>query len=94
VFCVLCVQAGIIAHKKEAAAAGLREMREELNKTNQELEQKREIVSSVEGAEVLKGEDVGVFILVKVKVNVKVKTTLFISKSNLKKLLNSLQCCR
>ena len=53
-------QAGIIAHKKEAAAAGLREMREDLNRTSQELEQKREIVSSVEGAEVLKGEDVSV----------------------------------
>ncbi|KAL8567199.1 hypothetical protein ACOMHN_046609 [Nucella lapillus] len=50
-------QAGIIAHKKEAAAAGLREMREDLNRTNQELEQKREVVSSVEGAEILKGED-------------------------------------
>ena len=55
-----CHQAGIIAHKKEAAAAGLREMREDLNRTSQELEQKREIVSSVEGAEVLKGEDVSV----------------------------------
>ena len=33
-------------------------MREDLNRTSQELEQKREIVSSVEGAEVLKGEDV------------------------------------
>ena len=55
-----CRQAGIIAHKKEAAAAGLRQMREDLNRTSQELEQKREIVSSVEGAEVLKGEDVSV----------------------------------
>lgn len=50
-------QAGIIAHKKEAAGAALREMREDVSKTNQELEQKREIVNSVEGAEVLKGED-------------------------------------
>lgn len=36
----------------------LREVRDELNKTMQELEQKREIVNSVEGTEVLKGEDV------------------------------------
>lgn len=50
-------QAAIIAHKKEAAAGTLREIREELNKTSQELESKREIVTNVEGAEVLKGED-------------------------------------
>ncbi|KAK7480473.1 hypothetical protein BaRGS_00028290 [Batillaria attramentaria] len=50
-------QAAIIAHKKDAAAQTLREIREELNKTQQELESKREIVSNVEGAEVLKGED-------------------------------------
>lgn len=53
------VQASIISHKKDAAAAALREVRDELNKTQQELEQKREIVSNVEGTEVLKGEDVG-----------------------------------
>ncbi|XP_025079923.1 intraflagellar transport protein 81 homolog [Pomacea canaliculata] len=50
-------QASIISHKKDAAAAALREVRDELNKTQQELEQKREIVSNVEGTEVLKGED-------------------------------------
>ncbi|XP_067669483.1 intraflagellar transport protein 81 homolog isoform X1 [Haliotis asinina] len=50
-------QAGIIAHKKEAAAERLREMREEYNHVMQEAEQKRELVKDAEGGEVLKGED-------------------------------------
>ncbi|XP_005106145.1 intraflagellar transport protein 81 homolog [Aplysia californica] len=50
-------QAGIISHKKEAAAETLRAARDEYNQAQQELEQKREMVSSTEGAQVLKGED-------------------------------------
>ncbi|XP_046546796.1 LOW QUALITY PROTEIN: intraflagellar transport protein 81 homolog [Haliotis rubra] len=50
-------QAGIIAHKKEAAAERLRDMREEYNHVMQEAEQKRELVKDAEGGEVLKGED-------------------------------------
>ncbi|BFZ00683.1 hypothetical protein BsWGS_03721 [Bradybaena similaris] len=50
-------QAGIISHKKEAAAETLRAARDEFNHILQELEQKREVVNAAEGTEVLKGED-------------------------------------
>uniref|UniRef100_A0A0B7B4J9 Intraflagellar transport protein 81 homolog n=2 Tax=Arion vulgaris TaxID=1028688 RepID=A0A0B7B4J9_9EUPU len=50
-------QAGIIAHKKEAAAETLRAIRDEHNHILQELEQKREVVNIAEEGEVLKGED-------------------------------------
>ncbi|XP_059177446.1 intraflagellar transport protein 81 homolog [Physella acuta] len=50
-------QAGIIAHKKLGAAETLRSIRDEFNHIQRELEQKRDVVSTAEGAEVLKGED-------------------------------------
>ncbi|GFO11516.1 intraflagellar transport protein 81-like protein [Plakobranchus ocellatus] len=50
-------QAGIIAHKKEAAAQALRAARDEYSQVAQEVEHKRQVVSSAEGGEVLKGED-------------------------------------
>ncbi|GFR67031.1 intraflagellar transport protein 81-like protein [Elysia marginata] len=50
-------QAGIIAHKKEAAAQALRAARDEYSQVVQEVEHKRQVVSSAEGGEVLKGED-------------------------------------
>ncbi|XP_041356765.1 intraflagellar transport protein 81 homolog [Gigantopelta aegis] len=50
-------QAGIISHKKGAAAENLREIREDFNKTMQELEQKRDLAKDAEGGEVLKGEE-------------------------------------
>lgn len=52
------MKAAIIAHKKEAAAETLRAVRDDYNRVLQELEQKREVVSTAEGAEILKGEDV------------------------------------
>ena len=56
------LQAGIIAHKKEAAAQALRAARDEYSQVAQEVEHKRQVVSSAEGGEVLKGEDVSVCI--------------------------------
>ncbi|CAL1528609.1 unnamed protein product [Lymnaea stagnalis] len=50
-------QAGIIAHKKQGAAETLRAIRDEFNHVQRELDQKREVVNTAEGAEVLKGED-------------------------------------
>lgn len=51
-------QAGIISHKKEAAAETLRGSREEFNRISTDLEQKQEMVNNAEGnQQVLKGED-------------------------------------
>ena len=54
-------QAGIIGHKKEAAAETLRGSREEFNRISTDLEQKQEMVNNAEGnQQVLKGEDVSI----------------------------------
>ncbi|XP_050404861.1 intraflagellar transport protein 81 homolog [Patella vulgata] len=50
-------QAGIIVHKKDSVAENLRTAREEYNRFKEEAIQKREQAQSVEGGEVLKGED-------------------------------------
>ena len=52
------MQAGIIGHKKDGAAATLREMRDSLSHMTHDLGQKRELASHVDGSEVLRGEDV------------------------------------
>ncbi|XP_077987747.1 intraflagellar transport protein 81 homolog [Glandiceps talaboti] len=50
-------QASIIARKKEVAAEGLSEHKEELQGCQREVREKREQAKSVQGEEVLKGDD-------------------------------------
>ncbi len=54
----MCVQAAIIARKKEAAAESLQDAREEHHKVETEANEKRQTVKESDGGEVLKGEDV------------------------------------
>ena len=53
------IQAAIIAHKKENAAEGLRETRDEYSRLMHEVEEKRELAKQASGGgEVLKGDEV------------------------------------
>ena len=54
-------QAAIIARKKEAAAETLRELREEIAKSDMELEEKSSVLKEQDGGEVLKGDEVRLF---------------------------------